>query len=89
MDTMTRCLAVAALLAPAVALAQDVAPMPLPTVTYQKVTEITFDTRDLHALPERPDGVVVIEHKPEVFRSFIRVRSDFDDEMRASVDEVK
>ena len=56
---------------------------------YRPVTEVTFDERDINALPERPDGTFVWEPPPRTHVSFINLRTDFDDEMAESVSQVK
>jgi hypothetical protein len=58
-------------------------------VKYQKVTEVIFGDTDVNALPDKPGGIELREPVRPSFTPFTRLRRDFDDEMRKSIDEVK
>ena len=71
-----------------VALAQSEEP-PAQRFIYRQVTEVTFDERAIDALPERPDGYLIWSPPPRTHTSFINLRTDFDEELEASVNQVK
>lgn len=58
-------------------------------ILYRAVTEVEFDPNAIDALPERPDGALVWEPPPRTHTSFIQLREDFNDELAASVRQVK
>jgi hypothetical protein len=61
---------------------------PEPRVIYSRVTEIDMDQADVNAPVIRPplDFTQVAMHKG--FNPLIKIRHDFDAEMKASVDEI-
>lgn len=94
-----RLLAVAATIAvsaPSVALADDAphvepaAPnAEAPEVMYAKKTELSFEGLDVEGELVRPNGAVVQARKRAEFAPMIRLRTDFNEELAESVDEIK
>ena len=62
---------------------------PEPQVVYKQKTEIDFEGIELTGELVKPQGTLLITRKQASFNPLIKLRSDFDDEMSASVDEVK
>jgi hypothetical protein len=60
-----------------------------PKVIYKERTEIDFEGVEIAGELVRPQGSLVIERKRAKFNPMIKLRTDFDDEMDKSVDEVK
>ena len=60
-----------------------------PKVVYKERTEIDFESVEVSGELVRPQGSLVLERKKAQFNSMIKLRTDFDDEMEKSVDEVK
>ena len=84
---MLRALAIAAVLAPAVALAQ---PKPEPRVTYQPVTHLDgFDEDVVEGEFSRPDGTNVLSIKHQQFDSLIKIRWSFVAEIEKSGEDVR
>ena len=60
-----------------------------PQVIYKERTEIDFEGVEIQGELVRPQGALLLERKRAQFNSMIKLRTDFDDEMDKSVDEVK
>lgn len=60
-----------------------------PKVIYKEKTEIDFEGVDVVGELVRPQGSLLLERKRAQFNSMIPLRTDFDDEMDKSVDEIK
>ena len=56
---------------------------------YEKRTEIDFEALDITGEMVKPQGSVIIERKKAEFNPLIRIRTDFNPEMRDSVREIK
>ena len=68
------------------ALAQDEANR---SVKYKERTEIDFEGVDVSGELVKPQGQLLLDRKRANFNPLIRLRENFNDEMRRSVDEVK
>ena len=60
-----------------------------PKVIYKERTEIDFEGVEIAGELVRPQGSLVIERNRAKFNPMIKLRTDFDDEIDKSVDEVK
>ena len=60
-----------------------------PKVVYKQKTEIDFEGVEVAGELVRPQGSLVLDRKRAQFNSMIKLRTDFDDLMDESVDEVK
>jgi len=74
-------------LSPGTALADDNEEEP--RVVYKEKTEIDFEGVEVQGELVRPQGSLILDRKRAQFNSMIKLRTDFDDEMDKSVDEVK
>ena len=59
------------------------------TVTYRKKTEIDFEGVDVSGELVKPQGALLLDRKRASFNPLIKLRSDFNPEMSASVSEIK
>jgi len=69
------------------ALADD--PEDEPKVIYKQKTEIDFEGVEISGELVRPQGSLILDRQRAKFNSMVWIRSDFDDEMDKSVEEVK
>ena len=83
---ITRSLLLTAALAFTPAFAQDDEE---PKVVYKARTEIDFDGVNVDGELVKPQGAMMIDRKRANFNPLIKLRTDFDDEMDKSVDEIK
>ena len=60
-----------------------------PTVKYQKETIIDFEGLELEGELVRPQGNLILERKRAVFNPLIRLRQDFDTEIKESAKEIQ
>ena len=60
-----------------------------PKVIYKERTEIDFEGVEVQGELVRPQGSLILDRKRAQFNSMIKLRTDFDDEMDKSVDEIK
>lgn len=60
-----------------------------PRVVYKQKTEIDFDGVEVQGELVKPQGAMMIDRKRAKFNPMIKLRTDFDDEMDKSVDEIK
>jgi hypothetical protein len=78
--------ATALLTVPALAFAQDEDER---TVKYKERTEIDFEGLDVSGELVKPQGALLLDRKRASFNPLIRLRTDFNQEMAESVDEIK
>jgi hypothetical protein len=60
-----------------------------PKVIYKEKTEIDFESVEVQGELVKPQGSLLLERKHAKFNPMIKLRTDFDDFMDESVDEVK
>jgi len=60
-----------------------------PKVIYKERTEIDFEGVEIAGELVRPQGSLVLERKRAQFNSMVKLRTEFDDEIDWSVDEIK
>jgi hypothetical protein len=60
-----------------------------PKVIYKERTEIDFEGVEVQGELVKPQGALLLDRKRAQFNSMIKLRTDFDDEMEKSVDEIK
>jgi hypothetical protein len=58
-------------------------------IKYKERTEIDFDSVDVSGDLIKPQGMLLMDVKRKQFNPLIRLREDFNEEMKQSVDEVK
>lgn len=58
-------------------------------IKYKERTVIDFEGVDVSGELIKPSGALLMDVKREQFNPLIRLRENFNDEMRASIDEVK
>jgi len=58
-------------------------------VTYKSTTEIDFEGLDVAGELVKPQGALLMERKRASFNPLIRLRTDFNEEMSQSVDQIK
>ena len=68
------------------ALGQD---EPEPQVVYKQKTEIDFEGLEIEGQLLKPHGAIVQERKGAAFNPLIQLRTDFNQEMKSSVSEIK
>ena len=68
------------------ALGQD---EPEPQVVYKQKTEIDFEGLEIEGQLLKPHGAIVQERKGAAFNPLIQLRTDFKQEMKLSVSEIK
>lgn len=84
---LSRLFAATALLTlPAVAFGQDDEER---SVKYKERTEIDFEGLDVSGELVKPQGALLLDRKRASFNPLIRLRTDFNQEMAESVDEIK
>ena len=59
------------------------------TVKYKERTEIDFEGLDVSGELVKPQGALLLDRKRASFNPLIRLRTDFNQEMAESVDEIK
>ena len=60
-----------------------------PKVVYKQRTEIDFEGIDIEGQLVKPQGALVLERKTAAFNPLIQLRTDFNNEMNLSVQEIK
>ena len=60
-----------------------------PKVIYKERTEIDFEGVEVAGELVRPQGTLILDRRKAQFNSMIKLRTDFDDEIDKSVDEVR
>jgi hypothetical protein len=58
-------------------------------VLYKSTTEIDFEGLDVAGELVKPSGALLLDRKRASFNPLIRLRTDFNEEMQDSVDEIK
>ena len=58
-------------------------------VVYKQRTEIDFEGLEIQGELVKPQGALLLERQRASFNPLIKLRTDFDDEMEHSVDEIK
>ncbi len=58
-------------------------------VQYKAKTEIDFEGLDVAGELVKPQGALLLDRKRANFNPLIRLRTDFNEEMKESVDEIK
>ena len=62
---------------------------PKPQVVYKQKTEIDFEGLEIEGQLLRPHGAIIQERKGAAFNPLIQLRTDFSEEMKLSVSEIK
>ena len=62
---------------------------PEPQVVYKQKTEIDFEGLEIEGQLLKPHGAIVQERKGAAFNPLIQLRTDFSQEMKLSVSEIK
>ena len=60
-----------------------------PKVIYKERTEIDFEGVEVAGELVKPQGSLVLDRKRAQFNSMVKLRTNFDDEIDYSVDEIK
>lgn len=60
-----------------------------PKVVYKAKTEIDFEGVEIDGELVKPQGQLILDRQRAQFNPLIKLRTDFDDEMDKSVDEIK
>ena len=60
-----------------------------PRVVYKQKTEIDFEGVEIDGELVKPQGALLLDRKRAQFNSMIKLRTDFDDLMDDSVEEIK
>ena len=58
-------------------------------VVYKQKTEIDFEDLEIEGVLQKPQSALVLERKKANFNPLIKLRTDWQDKMEESVDEVK
>ena len=58
-------------------------------VVYKQRTEIDFEGLEIQGELVKPQGALLLERQRASFNPLIKLRTDFDDEMERSVDQIK
>lgn len=58
-------------------------------ITYKQKTEIDFEGLDVQGEIVKPSSALVLERKGATFNPLVKIRTDWNDEIEQSVDEVK
>ncbi len=58
-------------------------------IKYNSRTEIDFEDVEVSGELVKPEGSLLLDRKRASFNPLIKLRTDFNDEMKASVDEVE
>ena len=69
--------------------AQEAEAEPEREIRYKERTEIDFEGVDIIGELVKPSGKLLLDRKKAKFNPLIRMRSNFDKEMKDSVDEIK
>ena len=70
-------------------LATALAEEPEPIVVYQERTEIDFEAVDIAGELVKPEGNLITERQEAVFNPLIRLRTDWNDEISSSGNEIE
>jgi hypothetical protein len=58
-------------------------------IKYKERTEIDFEGVDVTGELVKPQGQLLLDRRKAEFNPLIKLRADFNDEMKASVDQIK
>ena len=58
-------------------------------VIYKQKTEIDFEDLEIEGILQKPQSALVLERKKASFNPLVKLRTDWNDAMEQSVDEVK
>jgi hypothetical protein len=58
-------------------------------VVYKASTTIDFEDLEIEGVPQKPQSALVLERKKANFNPLIKLRTDWQDAMEQSVDEIK
>lgn len=58
-------------------------------VVYKQKTEIDFEDLEIEGILQKPQSALVLERKKANFNPLVKLRTDWNDEMDESTDEVK
>jgi hypothetical protein len=58
-------------------------------VVYKQKTEIDFEDLEIEGILQKPQSALVLERKKANFNPLVKLRTDWNDEMDHSVNEVK
>jgi hypothetical protein len=58
-------------------------------VVYKQTTEIDFEDLEIEGLLQKPQSALVLERKKASFNPLVKLRTDWNDAIEESVDEVK
>ena len=58
-------------------------------VVYKQKTEIDFEDLEIEAVLQKPQSALILERKKANFNPLIKLRTDWQDEMDQSIDEMK
>lgn len=59
------------------------------SVVYKQKTEIDFEDLEIEGILQKPQSALVLERKKANFNPLIKLRTDWNNEMDQSVDEIK
>jgi len=59
------------------------------SVIYKQRTEIDFEGIEIQGILVKPQGSLILDRRSASFNPLIKLRTDFDDEIEKSVDEIK
>lgn len=58
-------------------------------VVYKQKTEIDFEDLEIEAILQKPQSALILERKKASFNPLVKLRTDWNDAVDESVDEVK
>lgn len=58
-------------------------------ITYKQKTEIDFEGLEIEGVLQKPQSALILERKKANFNPLIKLRTDWEDEMDQSIDEIK
>lgn len=58
-------------------------------VVYRQTTEIDFEDLEIEGALQKPQSALVLERKKASFNPLVKLRTDWNDEMSQSADEIK
>ena len=58
-------------------------------ITYKQKTEIDFEDLEIEAVLQKPQSALILERKKASFNPLVKLRTDFNEEISQSTDEIK
>jgi hypothetical protein len=58
-------------------------------VVYRQKTEIDFEDLEIEGILQKPQSALVLERKKANFNPLVKLRTDWNEEIASSVDEIK